>query len=147
MKVQRQARTSPGLDWSGRDFADIMRRLDSSYPISDRYERLYLPGDHWWSSQRQHMVGWFSELSSPGAYGRTRPITARVAYNRFQCAPGLLWLSEGVGVDHQTVTMAADLAGGRGRPATQCAAIRRVIPWSMVSELAAKIDRRRIIHQ
>ena len=139
--------TRHSLDWTGRDFANIMRKLDGTYPISDRYEKLYLPGDHWWLNQRQHMVGWFSELSGPGAYGRIRPTTARVAYNRFQCAPGLLWLSEGLGVDCGTVSMAADLAGGKGRPATQCAAIRRVIPWPTVAEKAAKIDRRYIIHQ
>lgn len=146
MRKQRQTRHSTHLDWSGHDFADIMSRLNRSYPISDRYERLYLPGDHWWTDQQQHMVGWFSELSGPGAYGRTRPSTARMAYNRLQCAPGLLWLSEGLGVDYPTVNRAAGLAGGKGRPSTQCAAIRRVIPWATIAELAVKIDRQHIIH-
>lgn len=116
-------------DWPGRAFARKLQRLEPHLPISDAYESAYLPGEHWWSSQREHLVGWFRELSGSGAYGRvTRGLGAKYGYNYFQCAPGLLWLAEALGEEAEVVQKAADVAGGKGRPATQCAAIRRVIP-------------------
>lgn len=133
------------LDWSGVDFAAIMRRLHAPTPIADRYESDFLQGEHWWVSQRQHLVGWFSEISGAGAYGRkVRGATAKTAYNRFQCAPGLLWLAEALGESPEVVMEAARLAGGQGRPASQCAAIRKVIPWGRIAELADKQSRGRL---
>lgn len=82
------------------------------------------------------MAAWLDELDGPGAYGRvSRGLGARHAYNHFQCAPGLLWIAEALGEHAQVVRDAADAAGGEGRPATQCAAIRRVIPWARIVEL------------
>ena len=122
---------------TGREFADILSRLEPHLPISDEYESDHLPGDHWWSSQREHLVGWLNELDGPGAYDRkSRGLGARHAYNHFQCAPGLLWIAEALGEDPEVVAEAATAAGGVGRPATQCAVIRRVIPWARIAELA-----------
>jgi len=44
-------------------FAQLLRQLPAHLPVSDAYEAEHLPGGRGWSSQRQHMVGWFSELS------------------------------------------------------------------------------------
>ena len=124
-------------DWTGREFARILARLSPHLPISDAYEAAFLPGPAWWSSQREHLCGWFEELAGPGAFNRkSRGLGARHGYNHFQCAPGLLWLAEALGEDAEVVQQAADAAGGVGRPATQCAAIRRVIPWQRVAQLA-----------
>ena len=123
-------------DLSGSEFAAILRRSSAHYPISDEYEHDHLPGAHWWRSQREHVTAWLDELDGPGAYGRvSRGLGARHAYNHFQCAPGLLWIAEALGEHAQVVHDAADAAGGEGRPATQCAAIRRVIPWARIVEL------------
>lgn len=121
---------------SARNMARIIERLPAHGPISDAYEAAYLPGSHWWSSQREHLHAWFCELDGPGAYGRkSRGLDARHGYNHFQCAPGLLWLAEALGEDTDVVQRAANQAGGKGRPASQCAAIRREIPWERVVEL------------
>lgn len=129
------------MDWSGRDFAQIMWNLTDDCPIAISYEAKHLPGDHWWEHQREHMCNWFFEINTAGAYGRkARDITAKGAYNRSQCAPGLLWLAEALGESPKVVQAAADAAGGIGRPASQCAAIRRVIPWSRIAELAAEAE-------
>ncbi|MFT0847310.1 hypothetical protein VR010_06075 [Actinomycetaceae bacterium L2_0104] len=124
------------MDWSGRTFAKLITRLPAHLPISDSYEKEYLPGRHWWSSQKEHMVAWFRELSGAGKYKRkSRGLGARHGYNHFQCAPGLLWLAEALGEDTAVVQEAAAAAGGVGRPASQCAAIRRKIPWRRIAAL------------
>ena len=130
--------STPFPDMAARGFARLLRRADAHYPVSEAYEQKHLPGPHWWSNQREHVTAWLDELDGPGAYGRTtRGLGARHAYNHFQCAPGLLWIAEALGEDAEVVTLAAETAGGKGRPGTQCAAIRRVIPWSRIAELSA----------
>lgn len=131
-------------EWSGRRLAALLATRAEHYPVSFAYERYYLPAGGWWSSQREHMTVWMGEIAGAGAYGRkSRGSTARQAYNRFQCAPGLLWLAEAVGVPEGAVRAAAGAAGGRGRPSTQCAAIRRIIPWQMIEERLEVIENER----
>ncbi|WP_029211070.1 hypothetical protein [Arsenicicoccus bolidensis] len=76
---------------------------------------------------------------SVGAYGRKQGSTVpRLAYNRFQCAPGLLWLAEALGEDPDTVRRAiAAVEAGPARGASQCRAVREVIPWERIEALAA----------
>ena len=129
------------MTWNGRDFARIMSELTDDCPIALEYEAKYLTRRGWWKHQREHLCAWFYQLGTPGAYGRkSRDMTARGAYNRFQCAPGLLWLAEALGESTAVVAAAAEAAGGVGRPATQCAAIRRVIPWRRIEELAKQAE-------
>lgn len=125
------------FEMTGAEFAAMLRRAQPHYSISDEYERAFLPGVHWWSSQQEHVTAWLDEIDGPGAYRRvTRGLGARHAYNHFQCAPGLLWIAEALGEDPEVVQEAAQSAGGVGRPASQCAAIRRFIPWSRIERLA-----------
>lgn len=126
----------PASEMSGRELAAILSRADAHYPISDAYEREYLPGKHWWSSQQEHVTAWLHELDGPGAYGRaSRGLGARHGYTHFQCAPGLLWIAEALEEDPAQVAWAAESASGIGRVGTQCAAVRRVIPWARIEAL------------
>lgn len=121
---------------NGLALASVLSRAQPHYPVSDAYEREHLPGKHWWRSQQEHVVAWLHEIDGPGAYDRSsRGLGARHFYTHFQCAPGLLWVAEALGEDADVVHAAARAAGGWGRPATQCAAIRRVIPWSRIERL------------
>lgn len=123
----------------GRAFARVLRKADAHYPISDLYERDHLTGKHWWTSQREHVTTWLNEIEGPGAYDRTtRGLDARHAYTHFQCAPGLLWIAEALHEEPAVIQQAADDAAGIGRPSAQCAAIRRVIPWERIEDLARK---------
>lgn len=89
--------------------------------------------------QREHVSAWMDELAGPGAYGRvTRGLGARHGYTPFQCAPGLLCIAEAVGEGPKRVLEAAAAAGGVGRAGMQCAATRRVIPWSRIEELVRR---------
>ncbi|MFM9920865.1 hypothetical protein VLI63_15125 [Lacisediminihabitans sp. H27-G8] len=80
-------------------------------------------------SMRSKDQALMSERAAASALG------ARHAFTHFQCAPGLLWIAEALGEDWETVQLAADTAAGVGRPGTQCAAIRRLIPWQRIQTL------------
>lgn len=129
------------MSWTGREFSQIMWNLTDDCPIALEYEAKHLSQRGWWKHQREHLCTWFYQLGTPGAYGRkSRNTAARGAYNRFQCAPGLLWLAEALGESTAVVQAAADAAGGVGHTATQCAAIRRVIPWRRIEQLAKQAE-------
>lgn len=120
-----------------KEFALLLQFANAHYPVSDHYERQHPIRGSWWSSQQEHVTAWLNELDGPGAYNRaSRGLDARHMYNHFQCAPGLLWIAEALGEEQAVVQQAAGAAGGKGRPATQCAAIRRVIPWARILHLA-----------
>lgn len=129
----------PLIEMSGDELARIIRRADAHYPISDAYERDHLPGKHWWTSQQEHVTAWLDELDGPGAYGRvSRGLGARHGYTHFQCAPGLLYIAEALGEEPNVVAAAAESAAGIGRVGTQCATVRRFIPWTRIEELARR---------
>jgi len=52
----------PSSDLTGAEFARILSRSLPHYPVSDTYERAHLPGSHWWSSQKEHVTAWLSEI-------------------------------------------------------------------------------------
>lgn len=124
----------------GREVVRAIRRLPVEQAITDAYEATGPLGvakpSSGWTNQKEHLIGWFSEISGPGAYNRqSRTWTAKEAYNHFQCAPGLLWLAEALGEDPATITKALEAVKAARRAASQCAALRRVIPWERVEEL------------
>jgi len=82
------------------------------------------------------MVAWFSQLAGPGAYDRkSRGLDAKHGHNHLQCAPALLWIAEALGENEATLKAAASGAASSGRVSSQCAAIRKVIPWTRIENL------------
>lgn len=118
----------------------VIRRLPARQPLTNEYEALRplgaAPTVHW-ATQKDHLIGWLSELKGPGHYGRlTHDMDARAAYNHLQCAPALLWLAEALGEDPATVLRAISAVRAMPRNgASQCAAVRRVIPWNRIEQL------------
>lgn len=128
----------------GIDLVRVIQRLPVEQPITDAYEATGPMGvatpASGWTNQKEHLLGWFSEISGPGAYDRqSRTWDAKAAYNHFQCAPGLLWLAEALGEEPSRVTLAVEsvIAAPR-RAASQCAAVRRVIPWERIEQLVKR---------
>ena len=123
----------------------VIRRLPVAQPITDAYESS-IGGRGarkvWYRSQKEHLCGWFAEISGPGAYNRqSRNWDVKAAYNHFQCTAGLLWLAEALGEDPNTVREAVEAAQrAPRRGGSQCAAVRRVIPWERVEELLRHCD-------
>jgi hypothetical protein len=124
---------------SPSQLARAIRKLPVKAPITERLE-IELPGRWrrdlaWYSSQKEHWLGWLSEYDGPGAYERKSDAvrSAEFAYNHIVCAPMLLWLAEASGVPASKVATARRAA--MAAPAnlmSQSAAIRRALPWREV---------------
>lgn len=128
---------------NGPEFAQVLKRLPPHPPITTDYERRHRQGSPdkrtSYSNQRDHMVGWMSEMNGPGAYGRKQyGRTAKEAYNTLRCAPALIWIAEALGEDAAVVRSAVAAADrADSNPSAECGAIRKVVPWSRVEELIA----------
>ena len=103
--------------------------LPARQPLTETLE-LQLFGTY--GSQREHWLGWLSEYDGPGAYGRQDAgRDAKFIYNHIKCAPMLLWLAESLQVERAVLLEVLDAVSNAGQGgARQCAAVRRVIPWS-----------------
>lgn len=92
----------------------------------------------WYRSQKEHWLGWLSEYDTSGAYGRKTEILrdASYVYSHIQCAPMLFWLSEALGANSVQLETAFDAVVRAPRKgASQCAALRKTLPWSEVEKL------------
>lgn len=92
----------------------------------------------WYGSQKEHWIGWLSEYDTSGAYGRETKVLrdASYVYNCIQCAPMLFWLSEALGAPKVHLDSAFDAVVHAPRKgASQCAAFRKIFPWSEVEAL------------
>ena len=128
----------------GPEFARVLATSQPVPPITTAYEQRHRQGSPdprtSYRDQREHMVGWMSEMEGPGAYGRkSRGRDAKSAYNSFRCAPALIWMAEALGEDVETVDRAVAAADAAGPNFTsQCGAIRKVVPWARIEELVAQ---------
>jgi hypothetical protein len=120
-----------------------IKKLRVGAPITESYARalvargIWSDEGIWYTTQKEHWLGWLTEYDSPGAYGR-KTVSGRsgeFVYNHINCPPMLLWLAEAAGVSRRNVLAAkrSALAARRSR-GTHCAAIRKAIPWPMVEE-------------
>lgn len=119
----------------------LHRRLEQDLEIGVGFGRA------WYGSQKEHWIRWLEEYSGPGEYGRKPNSTAdaEVIYNRLNCPPMVFWLAEAVGVPEASLTAAyAAALGAHPAPASQCAAIRDVIPWATV---ALNIEERSFVRE
>jgi hypothetical protein len=91
----------------------------------------------WYTTQKQHWLGWLGEYDGPGAYARMpgKQRDAKFAYNHIVCPEMLLWLIEAAGV-RQDLVQAARSACGTGTTLMQkSGAIRRHVPWAEVYDV------------
>jgi hypothetical protein len=126
-----------------RQLAAKIRKLRARVPITTAFEGV-LRRDRgrcvWYTSQKEHWLGWLSEYHGPGYYGRTNSHrSAEFVYNRIVCPPMLLWLAEASGAPKARVADAkqAALSASPHLPA-QSAAIRRIITWEMIEVRLAR---------
>lgn len=104
----------------------MIERLPSDEPVHD--PRV------WYTTQKEHWLGWLREYDGPGAYGRIpgKQRDAKFAYNHVVEPKMLLWLIEAAGVSKDLVE-AAQRASAEGTSLMQkSGAIRRVVPWTVL---------------
>ena len=127
-------------DWSGPEFAKLMELLPEAVHIAD-----WQGGEGvWWRSEKEHLIGFFSEMDGVGAYGRAKAQTAKGGYNQFKDWHGLVWLITALGIDPRRVSNAvynALDAEEAGKSLQTCAAaIRKEVPWDEVANLMAQLE-------
>lgn len=88
----------------------------------------------WYRHQKEHWLGWLENYRRRGRHGRD----AAYVYDHIQCAPMVLWLCEATRLPTARLERAskAVIAAGRNG-ASQCAALRRILPWDDVHEALA----------
>ncbi|WP_147436286.1 hypothetical protein [Mycetocola manganoxydans] len=130
-------------DMHVRDFARVLRRLEPHLPVSDAYERdLPQLRGTWWSSQKEHMVRWFSDQDSrgSGAFTRAEPNTsARKTYNRLLCPAAVVWMAEALGEHPVVVQEAADAARDEPGARKRSGLLRKHLPWERIAQLAREV--------
>ena len=86
----------------------------------------------WYTTQKQHWLGWLGEYDSPGAYGRIpgKQRDAKFAYNHVVCPEALLWLIEAAGVRQELVQVAQSATEAGTSLMQKAGAIRRHVPWA-----------------
>lgn len=119
------------------DLLAVVGQLSSAQPLTDAYEEGLGPRDVWYSSQKEHLLGFWGEYSTAGAYGRKNTDhDAKFAYNHLRCAPALLWLAEALGEERAVLEKGIDAIMAAGpNLSSQCAAFRKVLPWSRIESL------------
>lgn len=110
-----------------RRFISAIERLPSDKPHND--------DSVWYSTQKDHWLGWLRAYHTEGAYGRTLSSRrdACFAYNHIINWQMLEWLIEAAGVDRKLVAAAKTAAVAPKLMQQKAAAIRRVAPWSVVA--------------
>jgi len=131
---------------SPRDLAWRISRFRPRPPVTVAFEHAldsrgdWDKADAWYSSQKEHWLGWLREYSGPGYYSRKNSDrTAEFVYNHVVCPPMVLWLGEAAGISRMKVQRAKHAALSAGhRLSAQSAAIRRVIPWTEVEAVLTR---------
>ncbi|MBV7363946.1 hypothetical protein KRX54_05830 [Actinomycetaceae bacterium TAE3-ERU4] len=138
--------TANEKDFNCREFSRLLATLEEHLPISDEYDGVDLTREDgnskrkvWYTSQREHMVAWFSDQprTGTGPYSRSKPnLSAKRAYNRLLNVGSILWINEALGVDEQQIRMAAEMARKESDYRRRCAIARKYLPWEKVLEKA-----------
>jgi hypothetical protein len=128
-----------------RDLRKRIRKFPAKPSATTRLERdLTANGikqpNVWYKSQKEHWLGWLGEYDGPGFYNRKKwDRTAEFSYNHINCSPMVLWLGEAAGVTKKTIEEARRAAlRAKKKMGSQCAAIRKIIPWSLIEEHLAR---------
>lgn len=119
-------------------------------PISDAFAQEF-PQRHgtWWSSQREHMFGWFAQQLTlgNGKFTRNAPNpSARVTYFRLNSGPAIVWIAEALGVDPETVQAAVDAAHAEPNKRKHCGLLRQHLPWSLIADRARTVSTEGLAH-
>ncbi len=89
----------------------------------------------WYQSQGEHWIGWLRGYRGSGFYNRSNPNrTPKYIYNHIMCPPMLIWLAEVLKIEHSILEKAISSARSSTKYQTQCANIRKVIPWHTIEE-------------
>src|SRR5258708_168047 len=133
--------SSPAIAMTPNSLKRKISKLRITAPVTASYGQaliargIWSGKEVWYSSQKEHWMGWLSEYRGPEYYGgkNWRGRTGEFVYNHINCPPMVLWLAEASGVPRKDILAAkrSALSGGQNR-GSHCALIRKAIPWSAI---------------
>ena len=85
-------------------------------------------------SSKRSWINWLTNYAELSDHPLREQRDARYIYNHWWDAPIFIWLAEASGVDSERIQEAAKIVASAGNSTTQAAAIRRILPWSLVAE-------------
>ena len=108
------------------EFIRAIRRLPSDEPVDNPRK--------WYTTQKEHWLGWLREYEGPGAYGRKTGVKrdARFAYNHVVCPELLMYLIRAIPLRQELVEAAENAYESGSSEMEKSGAIRRVVPWSEI---------------
>jgi hypothetical protein len=96
-------------------------------------QRLPVKVDFLPRSHKDVWLRWLSEYRD-SAYDRANPNrSAQFIYDKINLPEMIIWLAAASGVDARLVRKAAKTVHPKDKPMTQAAAVRRVLPWSVIA--------------
>lgn len=115
-----------GDGMSIEQFIHAIEQLPSDPPVYDRQK--------WYTTQKEHWLGWLNEYHGPGAYGRQicKMRDAKFVYNHIVEPKMLLWLIEATGADTQALNALTQATTEHDSMQGKAAAIRRIVPWDTI---------------
>jgi hypothetical protein len=124
-----------------KELASKIKKLKAKPLGATQYERelvargIWSANGVWYTSQKEHWLGWLSEYDGPGAYDRKtwRGRSAKYIYNHIQSPSMLIWLAEAIGISKAKLKLARCSAlSGPHNKASHCAKVRKIIPWQEI---------------
>lgn len=114
------------IEW----FIQAIRGLPSDEPVAHRQA-----GYNNYRTQKDHWLGWLDPNSGTGTYPRADAPgrNAKYVYNHIVEPKMLLWLITASEVEPALVEAAQGAAAAASSMPSQSAAIRKCVPWSVVS--------------
>jgi hypothetical protein len=133
-----------------RTLSSKISQLTSKAPITAQFERnlrkLHIWGEApvWYSTQKEHWLGWLKGYKGPGFYERKNwNRDAEFVYNHIVCPPMVLWLGEASGISSGLVLKAKQAAlHAKPNLSAQAAAIRKVIPWGKIEDALGNLNKK-----
>lgn len=119
-------------------FIRAIQGLPSDEPVP-----LGTSGYNQYTTQKAHWLGWLEPSAGTGTYPRSDAPgrDAKYVYNHVVEPKLLLWLVAASGLNPGTVLAAHEAAASVPKMPSKSAAIRRVVPWSMLCEQLARSHR------
>ncbi len=114
------------IEW----FTAAIQRLPYDAPVQKGH-----PGYNNYTTQKDHWLGWLNPKSGAGTYPRSDAPgrNACYVYNHIVESKMLLWLISAAGVESALAHAASQAASNAHSMAGASAAIRKVVPWSVIA--------------
>jgi hypothetical protein len=108
------------------EFRKAIKRLPSDEPIENSRA--------WYTTQKEHWLGWLSEYDGPGAYGRKseQKRDARYAYNHIVNPQMLLYLIKAIPLEPEIIEATEEAYQNGSSMMAKSGAIRKIVPWAMI---------------